>query len=257
MQSPLAFSKLFLKRATKNPSKSLNLKLRSVDPSVVNERLALMSIHLKENQLKKAEILFNRTWKTNPRDLKSQNHIDLINAFIRSHLKEPTNNSIIEKSGNTQRAWDWYMRIKELNYTPNVETFGVLMAAFLRDGNLAKTMIMLKDFEKRGLNIESLLAFDGIKEFDLELKSILKEFPGLKVPENFSHELLLSAIQDNYDEKKFSNLEEEAQSHLALLKGRKKEVVQTGAIGVKILKKTLGELVCFISLTFIGYIRTF
>lgn len=235
MQSPLAFSKLFLKKKI-NPKKSLNFKIRAVDPSVVQERFSLMSIYLKENQLKKAEILFNRTWKTNPIDIKTLDNIDLINAFIKSNL---ASNSGLSQAGNVQRAWDWYVRIMEIGSKPNVDTFGLLMAALFRAGDLGKIKNLLNDYRDQGLEIQKLLKFDGIQEYLLELKSLLTDFPEFK-EQAFNNDLLKSVIQDEYNEN--LSLEEEAESYLEVLKGRKKEVVQSGAIGVKILRKTLGEL---------------
>lgn len=243
MQSPLAFSKLFLKK--KIGKKSLNFKLKQIDPSLVQERFSLMSIYLSQSQLKKAEILFNRTWKTNPIDIKSQDNIDLVNAFIKCNLNtsitaDTANIIPIPESGNIQRAWDWYQRIKEIGSKANVETFGILINALIRKGEIGKIKELLKEFENLNLDLEKLLTFDGIQENLSELKALISDFPKLDVEINYKNDLLKSVLKDEYSDK--ISLEEEAEEYLQELKGRKKDVVQSGAIGVKILKKTLGDL---------------
>jgi pentatricopeptide repeat protein len=238
MQSPLAFSKLFLKK--KIGKKSLNFKLRQIDPSIVQERFSLMSIYLSQNQYKDAEILFNRTWKTNPLDIKSQDNIDLVNAFIKCHLSTSSQGSQLCKGdGNIQRAWDWYQRIKEIGSSANVETFGILINALINKREIGKIKELLDEFQKSNLSIDKLLKFNGIQENFFELKALVSDFT-CEETESYKNDLLKSVLKDEYSDK--ISLEEEAEEYLLQVKGRTKDAVQSGAIGVKILQKTLGEL---------------
>ena len=219
-------------------SGSLLIPSKSLSRSAFQERLALIHASLGSGQLSKAELLFNRTYRTNVSDVRSTLDIQLVNAFIRAHLRSSDRSGI-------ERSLDWYHRISDLGFKPTIETFASLIHAFLFRGDFAKVDRLLQDMSKTDLQLSALKEHDLFADpEDQKALEAMARRAGFELGSehtNASDQLLMSAIQDKNEPPALP-----PNSDLVNIFPKKTikraELLTTNAIGVQILKRTLGEM---------------
>ncbi|TPX65186.1 DNA-directed RNA polymerase [Spizellomyces sp. 'palustris'] len=164
---------------------------RALARHALEEKIVLIYASIHSGDLDRAEITFNRAWRTNFHDMKELVDARILNAFIDTHLNS-------EAGANIDRALDWYERFTDLDIQRNGSTFAILIQYYLQLGKVDEIKRLIGDMDKAGVTVADLLDNDRFveKEDRAPLEAILREM-GRKVDGVVTADrLFLSALEE-------------------------------------------------------------
>ncbi|EGF79316.1 hypothetical protein BATDEDRAFT_35464 [Batrachochytrium dendrobatidis JAM81] len=192
---------------------------RAMSKFKLREQMTLIYACVQTGDLDRAEVVFNKSLRSNPTDMMSELQAPLINRFIEAHLikcsKSDSNNhfqssdDLSQDSGNHQeRAQRWYERMSELHVQKNVETFAILCHYFLSIGDIEKVKSFIADLEADGSSPQKLLEShrfhtqDARAPLEALLRSMGKSVDATNEMSNTSgipelDELMMSVLSDS------------------------------------------------------------
>ncbi|KAI9097331.1 hypothetical protein DFS34DRAFT_621293 [Phlyctochytrium arcticum] len=226
---------------------------RALARSVVQEKLVLMYASIQSGDISRAEITFERTWRTNTADMQELVEAPILNSFIQSHLSNP--NGV-----NLDRAMDWYHKFDTLKIRRNAGTFVIMMQYFLQAGQVEQAKAIVGDMEAAGITSDDVLTHDRLSDKDQRapIEALLREM-GRDVDSSASADRLFLAALEEVGERGATGTFSEAPSGTStssLLKdmtmGEEKiqptkppvpvGIKSTHSMGIQVLSKALDDM---------------